>query len=114
MMRPFQVACTKIWSHLFVRFEDGKGDCPYCKIAQLEAELTKAEEEYDWLMGVNGKWQKENERLKEAEQVAKEQAEDEGLWFLIATASEGYLQQALRRLHAVIEGDALKELKESE
>jgi hypothetical protein len=35
-----------------------------------------------------------------AQQVVSEQAEDEGLWFAAATASEAYLQQALRRLHA--------------
>lgn len=32
-----------------------------------------------------------------------EQAEDDGLWFNAKYASEGYLQQELRRLHAVIE-----------
>ncbi len=37
--------------------------------------------------------------------VVSEQAEDEGLWFNAATAPEGYLQAALRRLHAVIEGE---------
>jgi hypothetical protein len=38
-----------------------------------------------------------------AQQVVSEQAEDEGLWFAAATASEAYLQQALRRLHAAVE-----------
>ena len=32
-----------------------------------------------------------------------QQAEDEGLWFIPTTASEAYVQQELRRLHAVIE-----------
>lgn len=32
-----------------------------------------------------------------------EQAEDDGLWFNAKYASEAYLQQELRRLHAVIE-----------
>ena len=36
--------------------------------------------------------------------VVNSQAEDEGLWFIAATASEAYLQQELRKLHAVIEG----------
>lgn len=36
--------------------------------------------------------------------VAK-QAEDEGLWFVAETAAEAYLQQELRKLHAVIESD---------
>lgn len=31
------------------------------------------------------------------------QAEDEGLWFPNGTASEAYLQQELRKLHAAIE-----------
>lgn len=36
--------------------------------------------------------------------VVNEQAENDGLWFIAKTAAEGYLQQELRRLHAVIEG----------
>jgi hypothetical protein len=36
--------------------------------------------------------------------LVDEQAEDEGLWFIAATAPEAYLQQELRRLHATIEG----------
>ncbi len=35
--------------------------------------------------------------------LVNEQAEDEGLWFVAQTASEAYLQQELRRLHAAIE-----------
>lgn len=35
--------------------------------------------------------------------LVEEQAEDEGLWFIARTAPEAYLQQELRRLHAVIE-----------
>ena len=31
------------------------------------------------------------------------QAEDDGLWFLADHAAEGYLQQELRKLHALIE-----------
>jgi hypothetical protein len=31
------------------------------------------------------------------------QAEDEGLWFEAQTASEAYLQEELRKLHALIE-----------
>ena len=38
-----------------------------------------------------------------ARTVVKEQASNPGLWFLAKTAPEGYLQQELRRLHAVIE-----------
>ncbi len=39
------------------------------------------------------------------QQVVDEQAEDEGLWFRAQTAPEAYLQQALRRLHAAVEGE---------
>ena len=35
--------------------------------------------------------------------LVAEQAEDDGLWFVAATAPEGYLQQELRRLHAAVE-----------
>jgi hypothetical protein len=41
--------------------------------------------------------------------VVAEQAEDAGLWFIAATEPEAYLQQALRRLHAVIEGKSPSE-----
>lgn len=42
--------------------------------------------------------------LTEARAIAAKQAEDDGLWFLAETASEAYLQQALRRLTAAVEG----------
>jgi hypothetical protein len=35
--------------------------------------------------------------------VTDAQASDPGLWFAASTAVEAYLQQELRRLHAVIE-----------
>ncbi len=35
--------------------------------------------------------------------LVNEQAEDEGLWFLARTVPEAYLQQELRRLHALVE-----------
>jgi hypothetical protein len=38
-------------------------------------------------------------------ELVSEQAEDDGLWFVARTASESYLQSALRRLHAAIEGE---------
>lgn len=50
----------------------------------------------------------ERARLKTTIQAARKlvcaQAEDEGLWFIAKTAPEAYLQQELRRLHAMIEG----------
>ena len=39
--------------------------------------------------------------------IVDEQAEDEGLWFVAATAPEAYLQQELRRLHEAIESVSL-------
>lgn len=36
--------------------------------------------------------------------VVDEQAKDEGLWFYAKYATEAYIQNALRRLHEVIEG----------
>lgn len=41
-----------------------------------------------------------------ARRIAAEQAEDDGLWFIAETASEAYLQAALRRLTAAVEGEA--------
>lgn len=42
-----------------------------------------------------------------ARAVVDEQAEDEGLWFVAQTVAEAYLQAALRRLHAAVEGESL-------
>jgi len=36
--------------------------------------------------------------------VVNEQADDDGLWFVTETITEDYLQRALRRLHAAVEG----------
>lgn len=36
--------------------------------------------------------------------LVETQANDDGLWFKAETAPEAYLQQELRKLHAVIEG----------
>jgi len=50
--------------------------------------------------------------------LVDKQAEDEGLWYRAQTAAEGYVQQELRRLHAVIElqpaAKALEELLREE
>lgn len=45
-------------------------------------------------------------------ELAQRQATDEGLWFAATTASEAYLQQELRRLHAAIEGEPIAFRKE--
>lgn len=42
-------------------------------------------------------------RLGAVQEYVSAQAEDEGLWFEAQTAAEAYLQQELRKLHAVIE-----------
>ena len=47
------------------------------------------------------------ERLKRALKLVEEQSEDEALWFNAVTIPEAYLQQALRELHAVIEGQEM-------
>jgi hypothetical protein len=43
------------------------------------------------------------QHLAKIQKVVDAQAEDDGLWFCAIHASEGYLQQELRRLHRVIE-----------
>lgn len=54
----------------------------------------------------------ENKRLRKAhcrlQQMVDAQALDEGLWFGAETAAEAYLQQELRKLHAVVESAALE------
>ena len=47
----------------------------------------------------------EHDRIVNAQDLVTQQAEDEGLWFRATSASEAYLQQELRRLHAMIEGE---------
>lgn len=41
--------------------------------------------------------------LKNLQDLVDLQAEDEGLWFVATTASEQYLQDALRKLHDAVE-----------
>lgn len=43
-----------------------------------------------------------------AHELVLRQAADEGLWFQAETASEAYLQQELRKLHAAIEGEPIE------
>lgn len=43
-------------------------------------------------------------RCEETRRLVDNQALDAGLWFIAETAAEAYLQQELRRIHAVIEG----------
>ena len=48
-----------------------------------------------------------DEKWLAIKKIVDEQAEDEGLWFLSATAPEAYLQQELRRLHTEIENQLI-------
>ena len=41
--------------------------------------------------------------LRRARTLTATQADDDGLWFQAETAPEAYLQEALRRLHGMIE-----------
>ena len=43
------------------------------------------------------------EKLKKLQQIVNEQREDEGLWFIPEYITEDCLQQALRKLHEIIE-----------
>lgn len=45
--------------------------------------------------------------------IVNEQANDDGIWFVPATAAEAYLQQELRRLHEAIEGVTAEECGEN-
>ena len=54
-------------------------------------------------------WDLEQER-QAIHSLVEGQAEDEGLWFMAETAPEAYVQTALRKLHARIEGEAAMEL----
>ncbi len=44
--------------------------------------------------------------LARARRLAAKQAEDEALWLPARTATEAYIQQELRKLHAAIESHA--------
>ena len=49
------------------------------------------------------------ETMKSIIDLVNRQAEDPGLWFIAETAAEAYLQQELRKLHALIEKVADRE-----
>lgn len=44
------------------------------------------------------------EEVRAIRALVDEQANDDGIWFIAQTGPEAYLQQELRRLHALIEG----------
>jgi hypothetical protein len=97
----------------------GHVQCAQCsRIAELESRLDAAEKLTE---AVRQAWRDDREetkaernaalkqrdelllRLSSCRTLVNEQAEDEGLWFVAATAAEAYLQQELRKLHAAIE-----------
>ena len=45
-------------------------------------------------------WRRQTDK---ARTIVKQQADDAGLWFAAQTASEAYLQQELRKLHAALD-----------
>lgn len=47
---------------------------------------------------------KMHENIAKLKKLVDEQTEDDGLWFIAATAPDAYLQKALRELHKQIEG----------
>lgn len=85
------------------------------KLAASEAEVARWKSSFDGHVYIkNEEWGDVWDRLRasEAERerlraLVNEQAEDEGLWFKAEYITEAYLQQALRKLHALIEGDEL-------
>ena len=123
---------TKLSERMLRDLHVGIGDIVLSDIineaSALEAhiEALEGERDADWRKFVH--LRDDNERIrvlgeelaqKEAyievlKKVANEQAENAGLWFRARTAPEEYLQNALRRLHALIEGDALMAALRSE
>ena len=86
------------------------------EISELRAQNTALEEKIfikeqaaAFLAGQRDNFKDENKRLlaliEKAMALINEQAEDDGLWFQATTASEAYLQQALRLLTDAVEGD---------
>ena len=77
------------------------------RIEELEADITKSRADAETLVK-RSKWDypKPDSAIR---QVVDEQANDEGLWCETKYASEAYLQQALRKLHEVIEGKSAED-----
>ncbi len=82
--------------------------------ADLEAEVSRLKEALDLQIYITGSASAtienrdaEIERLKgyskRIQALVDQQALNEGLWFHAETAPEAYLQQELRKLHALIE-----------
>lgn len=87
-------------------------------IESLQKENEELREENRVFMGsvygaMKTRAEKAESNLAVAVDVVNEQAEDDGLWFIAEYVSEQYLQDALRRLHRAVEGQALTRIKES-
>lgn len=61
---------------------------------------------FDRKENITSSWNNRVPACEDVISVIREQAEDGGLWFVAETITEDILQRALRRLHAVIEGDS--------
>lgn len=83
------------------RCEDGYRD-DKCDLISLCAHNEACEERDDQIESLESD-------IAVLRDVVNEQADDEGLWFIAQTASEAYVQAALRRLHEVIEGKTSEE-----
>lgn len=91
-------------AHRMARHEDGSPD---------EVALRDLGYDYGYLHGQSAdRIDALEECLRELAAMTAAQAEDEGLWFNAMHASEGYLQQELRKLHAAIENKARALLEE--
>ena len=86
---------TEILFNLLARWQEGE-----VSHTVLRRDLSGLAANTDFL---EGKVATLEAKLEAIQQVVDKQAEDEGLWFVAARASEAYLQQELRQLHAVIE-----------
>lgn len=79
---------------------------------RLRDELRLVTAPHESVGAVIGALRAERDRLRKAhcrlQQMVDAQALDEGLWFEAETAAEAYLQQELRKLHAVVEAAALE------
>ena len=75
-------------------------------LAELRMAIQAGAKNAELLLSARKALSQQTARAEAIQNVVDEQAEDDGLWFASQTASEAYLQQALRRLHATIEGEA--------
>lgn len=87
-------------------------NCPYCgnyvkpqKFNEYGLPVSAEDDLNDVIPDESEDVLAEHAHLELAEELIAKQANDAGLWFIAETAAEAYLQKALRKLHAVIEGE---------